>query len=80
MKAKRDDVPPFEEAVTRLEEVVRALEAGDLSLEDALAQFEEGVRLSRRCFGVLDAAQGRIEKLIEDLNGEPTLVDASEFA
>jgi exodeoxyribonuclease VII small subunit len=64
---------PFEVAVERLEAAVRELESGDLSLEDALARFEDGVRLSRHCFGILDSAQGRIERLIGELNGEPVL-------
>ena len=61
---------PFEDAVQRLEDVVRDLESGDIPLETALARFEEGVRLSRYCLGVLDSAQGRIERLMADLNGE----------
>jgi exodeoxyribonuclease VII small subunit len=64
---------PFEEAVARLEEVVRELEAGEIPLEAALDRFEDGVRLSRHCLGVLDSAQGRIEQLVGELNGEPVL-------
>jgi exodeoxyribonuclease VII small subunit len=67
------DALPFEEAVARLEEVVRELEAGEIPLEAALARFEDGVRLSRHCLGVLDSAQGRIERLVGELNGEPIL-------
>jgi exodeoxyribonuclease VII small subunit len=68
--------PPFEEAVTQLESVVKDLESGDISLEAALARFEEGVRLSRYCLGVLDSAQARIERLVGELNGEPVLEPA----
>ena len=64
---------PFEEAVRQLEAVVRELEAGEISLEAALARFEEGVRLSRHCTGILDSAQGRIERLVGELNGETVL-------
>ncbi|MBW3624977.1 MAG: exodeoxyribonuclease VII small subunit [Armatimonadetes bacterium] len=67
---------PFEEAVAQLEAVVRELEAGEISLEAALARFEEGVRLSRHCIGILDSAQGRIERLTAELNGEPILEPA----
>lgn len=64
---------PFDEAVSQLESVVRELESGEISLESALARFEEGVRLSRHCLGILDAAQGRVEQLLGELNGEPVI-------
>lgn len=60
----------FEQAVQRLEQVVRELESGDLSLEAALALFQEGVGLARQCSTQLDAAESRIEKLMEQ-NGRP---------
>jgi exodeoxyribonuclease VII small subunit len=55
----------FEQALQRLEQVVRELETGDLSLDKALALFQEGVTLSRQCSGQLDQAEARIEKLLE---------------
>lgn len=55
----------FEGALERLEGLVDRLESGDLPLEDALAAFEEGVALSRRCASDLDAAERRIEVLVE---------------
>ena len=55
----------FEQALQRLEQVVRELETGDLSLDKALALFQEGVMLSRSCSGQLDNAEARIEKLLE---------------
>jgi exodeoxyribonuclease VII small subunit len=64
---------PFEVAMAQLEGVVRELEAGEITLEAALARFEDGVRLSRHCLGILDSAQGRIERLVGELNGEPVL-------
>ncbi len=56
----------FENALTRLEQVVDRLEQGDLELEASLAAFEEGVRLSKRCAGQLDAAEQRIEVLMRE--------------
>ena len=50
----------------RLEEVVDGLEQGELELDDALARFEEGVRLARQCAGALDAAERRIDVLIKE--------------
>lgn len=57
---------PFEEALSRLEGVVDRLEQGDLELEQSLAAFEEGVRLSKRCVSQLDSAEQRIEILMRE--------------
>jgi exodeoxyribonuclease VII small subunit len=54
----------FEEAIKRLSEIVQKLEKGDLSLEDSLRLFEEGVRLSRVSQERLDAAQKKVEQLL----------------
>lgn len=56
----------FEGALERLEEIVVRLEQGELDLEEALTVFEEGVGLSRRCAEQLDAAERRIEALVQD--------------
>ncbi len=60
----------FEEAVTRLEQIVRAMEEGKLSLDDSLAMFEEGVSLVRFCNGRLDTAEQRVRILLAGENGE----------
>jgi exodeoxyribonuclease VII small subunit len=57
---------PFERALERLEAIVARLEQGDLALEEALAVFEEGVALSRRCAAQLDAAERRVEVLVRE--------------
>jgi exodeoxyribonuclease VII small subunit len=54
---------PFEEALNRLETIVKRLETGELPLEEGLAVFEEGVTLSRACQAQLDQAERRIETL-----------------
>lgn len=61
----------FEQALQRLEAIVRELESGDLSLDRALALFQEGVMLTRQCGAQLNEAEARIEKLLEQ-NGAPT--------
>ena len=63
--------PPFEEALERLEHIVEELEGGELSLEESLARYEEGVRLSRRLTQTLDEAEKRIEKLVEGGGDQP---------
>lgn len=54
----------FEEAMTRLEEIVARLEAGEQSLEESMALFEEGIGLARFCQEKLAAAEGRLEMLM----------------
>lgn len=56
----------FEAALDELEALVDRLEDGDLALEQALASFERGVALSRRCAELLDRAERRIEVLVRD--------------
>ena len=56
----------FEAALERLEAIVKRLEQGELELEAALAAFEQGVALSRRCAGQLAQARGRIEILARE--------------
>ncbi|NOQ82437.1 MAG: exodeoxyribonuclease VII small subunit [Myxococcales bacterium] len=56
--------PPFEEVMGRLQTVVEQLEEGDLPLEQSLAMFEEGVRLSRAGAKRLDEAERRVEELL----------------
>ena len=55
---------PFEEVMDRLHTVVEQLEEGDLPLEESLAMFEEGVRLSRAGAKRLDEAERRVEELL----------------
>jgi exodeoxyribonuclease VII small subunit len=53
----------FEQAFRQLEEVVRQLESGELSLEQSLALFEKGMRLAKLCEGKLDQAQQKVSQL-----------------
>lgn len=63
----------FESSLGALEKIVRKLEDGDLSLEESLKLFEEGVRLSRECQERLNQAERRIEILLKDTDGNPVL-------
>jgi len=64
----------LEEALSRLEAIVRRLEEGQPSLDESLAQYEEGVRLLRHCYQLLEKAERRIELLTGvDAQGNPVL-------
>lgn len=65
----------FEDNLKALESVVERLEHGDLSLEDSIKLFEDGVKLSSACKQELDAAEGRIQVLIEQGKGQPLVAD-----
>ncbi len=69
--ATTENEPSFEDALERLETIVEELEGGSLSLEQSLARYEEGMRLSRRLTQTLDQAEKRIERLVEE-EGEET--------
>ncbi len=60
----------FEESLKQLEQIVEDLESGDLSLEKALAKFEEGVKLSKSCTSKLDEIERKITILLKDQTGE----------
>jgi len=59
----------FEESLKKLETIVDQLEKGDLSLEDTLKLFEEGVGLSAACKKELDAAEGKVQMLVKQRDG-----------
>ena len=61
----------FEAAIERLQTIVEELEGGNLSLEESIARYEEGVKLSRRLTQTLDHAEKRIERLSTGADGEP---------
>ncbi len=61
----------FEKKLARLEEIVGKMEGGDVSLEDSLKLFEEGVQLSRTCQKELDQAEQKVELLLgQDAQGQ----------
>ncbi len=68
--AKKDRrVKKFEEAIEELEKIVEQLESGDLSLQDSLAVFEEGVGLVKYCNQKLTDVEKKIELLVKDKEG-----------
>lgn len=72
----------FETAIENLETIVDDMESGDLSLEASMAQFEQGVKLTRDCHKALQQAEQKVKILLEK-QGELELVDFAsddEFA
>jgi exodeoxyribonuclease VII small subunit len=59
----------YEDALNKLEKIVSQLEKGDISLEESLKLFEEGIRLSRLCNQKLDEAEKRVEILLKGADG-----------
>ncbi|MBT8140157.1 MAG: exodeoxyribonuclease VII small subunit [Gammaproteobacteria bacterium] len=66
--------PDFESSIERLEEIVELLEEGELSLEESLKHFEEGVALTRNCQGALGEAEQKI-RLLSEKNGELSIAE-----
>jgi len=62
--------PTFEESMARLEAITARLDQGDTPLEEALALFEEGAALMKRCTETLDKAEQKVVKLVPGLGGE----------
>ncbi|GAA3587526.1 MULTISPECIES: exodeoxyribonuclease VII small subunit [Marinobacter] len=58
-------IADFEKSLNELERLVRDLEQGELSLEQSLGAFEQGVKLTRDCQQALKAAEQRIEQLVQ---------------
>ena len=56
----------FEIAIKQLEQIVQELESGNLSLEDSIKKFEEGIKLSKFCSAKLDETEKKISILLKD--------------
>ena len=78
MKNNELQVRTFEASLEALEQIVRELERGDLSLEKSLELFEQGIRLSRECQERLNQAERRIEVLLRDNQGRPVVSSFEE--
>lgn len=67
----------FEEALEQLEQIVAAIESGEIGLEESIAKYAEGIKLIKHCRGVLDAAEKKIQLLTAE--DETTLTAAGEL-
>lgn len=70
--ARQKKTLSFEQSLNELQELVERLESGDLSLEQSLATFEQGIGLTRECQSALQEAEQRVQMLLEQ-NG--TLIE-----
>lgn len=64
-----DENKSFEEQIEKLENIVKELEKGDLNLDDSVAKFEEGIKISKECNEILETAEKKITILVNQ-NGE----------
>ena len=65
----------FEESMVRLEQIVRAMERGDVPLEESLKLFQEGTELVRSCNQLLEDAQLQVKKIMTAPDGSPVEVE-----
>ncbi len=75
--ADKDKKPTFEEAFTELRETVQALEAGNLSLEEATKLFDSGMRLAKTRNELLSAAELQISRLQRSSGEQMALIQAA---
>ena len=75
MSASKDS---FETSMEKLEKIVDELDKGDFTLEESLKKFEEGLKLGKTCRDILDKAEARVKKLVEDQDGAMQEVDAGD--
>ena len=61
----KNETPNFEQSLARLEQLVREMEGGQLSLEKMMAHFEEGMALVKSCGGKLNEVEAKIEMLVK---------------
>ena len=72
MSNKKTEPASFEQSLSELEALVERMESGDLSLEDSLAAFEQGIALTRSCQQALQAAEQKVEILTAKTPDAPT--------
>lgn len=65
----------FEQSMERLEQIVRAMEKGDVPLEESMKLFQEGTELVRSCGKMLDEAQLQVKKIMSSSDGSPVEED-----
>lgn len=77
-KGKEESIQTFEQSFKALEKIVDILEQGEVSLEESIKMYEEGIELSKFCLNKLKEAELKIKKLSKDVNGKLTLTEEDE--
>ncbi|MCQ4348339.1 exodeoxyribonuclease VII small subunit [Pseudomonas stutzeri] len=75
--ARKKTAPDFEQSLGELQTLVERLESGELSLEESLAAFEQGIRLTRECQGALGQAEQKVQILLGE-DGRTAPFDAED--
>lgn len=70
----------FESNMQRLEQIVRAMERGDVPLEESLKLFQEGTELVRNCGKLLDEAELQVKKVMTAADGSPVMEEMDDGA
>ena len=65
----KEESPDYEESFARVEELVKELESGELSLKASIQKYEEAIKSMNRCYQLLDEAQKKIALLMKDSEG-----------
>ena len=78
MSTKKSNKSSIEYSIKRLEEIVDLMEQGDVTLDEAIDLYEEGIRISKECAEKLKNAELRIKKLTKDLDGQFRLNEVGE--
>lgn len=68
----------FEASMQRLEQIVRAMERGDVALDESLKLFQEGTELVSACGKLLDEAELQIQKVVKGTDGTPSMEDFAD--
>lgn len=68
--SEKEESMSFENLMQKLENIVQTIEKGDLNLDESVAKFEEGMKISKECNKMLENSEKRISILLENSNGE----------
>jgi len=77
---RKKNAPPFEQSLSELQTLVERLESGELPLEEALAAFEQGVKLTRECQEALAQAEQKVKMLLEQDGGLKEVAFTADLA
>jgi exodeoxyribonuclease VII small subunit len=78
MTAKKSTGNTLESSLQKLEEIVEKLESGEVSLDNAVNLYEEGIKISKECAEKLKNAELKIKKLSKDIDGQFSLEESDE--